>query len=61
MKKAVEVNTIIFIDLSSLGKHSLALGSRGAKRKDFRGIMGQAKEKKLYGNLKIYSLVQHTH
>jgi len=37
------INSIIFIGHRPLGKHSIELGSRGAKRKDFRGIMGQAK------------------
>jgi len=32
-----------------LGKHCLAHGSRGTERRDFRVIMGQAKERKQHG------------
>jgi len=47
---AEEIN--ISICHRPLEKHSLARGSREAKRRDIRGIMGQVKEKKTTLELK---------
>jgi len=45
----------IFICHRPLGKHSVACGSRGVKRRDNKEIMGKAKGKNNMG-IKIYTL-----